>query len=134
MMNCAPPEEASLESVLSLVTYLDIEAGLLYSGGDREIYVETLRYFDHKLREDLTGIQALVQQQSWDQARRQFHSMRGMSGAVGAVRLQKACGELETLLAHGDLAGVNELMSRFELEVEWVLSDLARLHAVKLAS
>lgn len=66
----------------------------------------------------LQHLQRAVQQQDWDNARRQAHSLKGSSSNLGAVELAQRCQQLEALAAQGAAAATTMPTALQALETE----------------
>jgi CheY-like chemotaxis protein/HPt (histidine-containing phosphotransfer) domain-containing protein len=104
-----------------LQTAIDVSAGLVFSGDDQKIYTKALSLYLEKLPASLKNFHQALAANDLDVARRAAHSLRGMSGAVGALRLQTLAGEIETALKNTTLISSNWLIQQFDQAVREVI-------------
>jgi HPt (histidine-containing phosphotransfer) domain-containing protein len=79
----------------------DVKSGLRRCDGDEHFYVQQLRRFRDAIDEQYHQLPALITQEDLDQAGNLAHSLKGVAGAVAAVRLQDAATNLDQLLRRG---------------------------------
>jgi HPt (histidine-containing phosphotransfer) domain-containing protein len=102
---------------------LDVAAGLITANGDATFYARMLRLFDSSPAGDLGALNAAIDSGDLAAARRQAHSLKGMSGSIGAKGLQAVMRDLETALKAEKADAARELLPQAQ----------ARLAAVKAA-
>ena len=66
----------------------------------------------------LHHLQLALQQQDWDNARRQAHSLKGSSSNLGAVALAQHCQQLEALASQGAAAASTVPAALLALQTE----------------
>ena len=104
-----------------LTTAIDVAAGLMFSGDNKSVYQEALSLYLEKLPVLIQDFHAAWIVQDIDVAKRSVHSLRGMSGAVGATGLQTIAGKVENALKNSSLAGAEPLIQSLDQEVRDVL-------------
>ncbi|MDD5390633.1 MAG: response regulator [Gallionellaceae bacterium] len=77
---------------------LDVAAGLVTANGDTGFYARMLRMFEASPAGDLAALSSLIDSGDLEAARRQAHSLKGMSGSIGAPGLQAVMRDLEAAL------------------------------------
>ena len=94
---------------------LDPAAGLRRMEGDVELYTTLLRDFAATERDAAQAIARALAQGDRATATRRAHTVKGLAGTFGAVRLQPAAQQLETALSDEAPAGpVAQLLAAFE--------------------
>lgn len=94
---------------------LDPAAGLRRMEGDAELYIALLRDFAATERDAARTIADALAQGDRSAATRRAHTVKGLAGTFGAVRLQPAAQALEAALRDDAAAGtVAELLAAFE--------------------
>lgn len=69
---------------------LDLEAGLTRSSGNTELYLKLLRRFAQNYKNKAKN-EAELTNTNMDESRRWVHTLKGVSGNIGAVALHNAC-------------------------------------------
>lgn len=77
---------------------IDIELGLKYCANYWSIYLEALALYVNKMDTLLAEMQQGMTTGSYDQVRIVAHSLRSMSGNIGATQVQTRAKELETAI------------------------------------
>jgi len=77
---------------------LDHEVGLQHAAGKRKLYVSLLRRFADSQSETPDLIADAVARQDWPLAERLAHTLKGLSGTIGATRVQDVSATLEDAL------------------------------------
>ncbi|MBU1664517.1 MAG: response regulator, partial [Gammaproteobacteria bacterium] len=91
-----PPPESPPPAIDPNV--LDVAAGLVTANGDAGFYARMLRMFEASPAGDLAALAGLIDSGDLATARRQAHSLKGMSGSIGAQGLQAVMRDLEAAL------------------------------------
>jgi len=86
---------------------LDTRTGILYMGGNEEIYLEILADYVKAGPENLKKIRRLFEEKSWNRYVIEVHSLKSTSMNIGAKKLSEQAKELE-------LAGKNSCYSVIE--------------------
>ncbi len=78
---------------------LDTATGLRRVLGKQDLYLSMLRKFAVGQKTTPESIRNALESNAWDTAERLAHSLKGVSGNIGATELQALAGELETAIA-----------------------------------
>jgi two-component system, sensor histidine kinase and response regulator len=62
----------------------------------------------------LADLRSAVEQADIERLRQAAHSLKGSSGSIGAVQVQRLCAELETFAKSGTLSGAEQLLAAIE--------------------
>jgi len=100
---------------------LDLEGSLERLGGDQTLYADLLRQFADRYADRATALRVLVEAGDLGQAKALAHSLRGVTGNLGAKGVEAATAEVEQALAPGAaperlaaaLAKLEDVMARF---------------------
>ncbi len=112
----SPPEEASI-AALDRVPGLDAAAGLKSLRGKWSSYERLLRLYADTHQNDMMRLRERFVAGAREEALRIAHSLKGASGALGAVAVQALAAELEAALrGEVDLTEVERLSLRVEAE------------------
>jgi len=95
--------EPDLGTLLAAIPGLDVAIGLKSSLGKLPKYRQLLRTYARIHSEDLTSARRFLEQGEWNKAGQIVHSLRGSSGAVGAMEVYRLATELDKLLC-GDVS------------------------------
>jgi two-component system, sensor histidine kinase and response regulator len=90
---------------------LALEAGMITANGDPGFYARMLRMFEASPAANLPALSALIESGDLDTARRQAHSLKGMSGSIGAIALQAVMSQLEAALKDENAVRARELLT-----------------------
>ncbi len=111
----APPAGQMLPRV-------DFETGMRQTGGDRRLYLDLLRQFEHEYRDRGEEIEREVAAGRLDEAARLAHSVKGIAGVLAAQPLQRAAQRLESALkGEGESA---QALADFQLELKLTIVAL----------
>ncbi|MBI5608051.1 MAG: response regulator [Deltaproteobacteria bacterium] len=122
----AKADTQELRAQLGSIGGLTAEAGLAVHQGDWRRYAKFLQRFCAERADTVTKLRAEIAAQQWLDARRTVHTLKGLAGTLGAVRLQHAAVAVESALLDPQLRG--DLTGQLaDLEVE--LSTL--VHALQ---
>ena len=80
------------------ITGFDTETALIRIGGNSDLYIKLLGDFHREYSDAVNEYQKLIKKDDLEPARRLIHTIKGVSGNLGAVPLQKASAELEAAL------------------------------------
>ena len=78
---------------------LDVDWGLTRVGGNRALFAKLLREFYQDHQADITLIEQALAEQRFQDVRRIVHTIKGVTGNIGATKLQQSCLELEQAFA-----------------------------------
>jgi two-component system sensor histidine kinase/response regulator len=111
-----PPQAAEDADLLTGIAGLDMASGLRRVTGKKMLYLSMLRKFVAGQKSVLTDIRKSLESNFLDVAERHAHTLKGVSGAIGATGLQQLAEMLET--------AIRDRHSREEID--------ARLDALKM--
>jgi PAS domain S-box-containing protein len=104
---------------------LDAKFGLRCVGGKRELYVRLLHKLVEGHRDDMVRLREHLAAGERDEAQRLVHTLKGASGTLGAVELQRAAAELEGGIRSGAVVSGDEAeMAKLVLRIERALGGL----------
>lgn len=124
MTEDALPSTAIFEGVPGL----DVEAGLRTVGGRTGSLLRLLRKYESLHAEDSRVFRSWMAGGELGQVRTLAHTLKGSSGFLGLVEIQKTCGAIEATLAEGgSLAQVESLLAVFECQNALVCAGIQSL-------
>ncbi len=78
-----------------LCEYVNMETGLLYSGGDRDVYMENLRTFIGRAAEYQQSLNQCYDERDWENYVIEVHALKSSSLSIGAEKLSNRAKQLE---------------------------------------
>ena len=91
----AKPEAASLGEAIPEMEGIDVEAALGRIAGNKKLYMNLLRRYVERQEDAVERIREALRAGDAVLAERIAHTLKGLSGNIGAVEAQAAAGELE---------------------------------------
>nr|MBF0098987.1 response regulator [Magnetococcales bacterium] len=88
-------EQEPVAALFPAITGLDTVAGLRHMHGNAELYKDILRSFCSKQRQSVARMETLLQTGDYATLERLAHTLKGVSGTIGALELQKLAHTLE---------------------------------------
>ena len=104
----------------------DIPKGLAHCGGKTKLFLQLLKSFTDHYSDGVQQIRAALDSDDTELAARLAHSIKGVSGTIGAEGLYAAAGHLESSIRHGT-DSVGEDLAAFGASLDAVLSALSVL-------
>ena len=112
-------------------THIDKDVGLHLTGNDEIAYLRLLRKF--AMAQSQTGVELdqAIRAGDTETALRIAHTIKGIAGSIGAIRLGEVAAQLETGLAEAEETKPlpQKLLSAFDSELSLVLDELGSLQA-----
>ncbi|MBX3587381.1 MAG: response regulator [Ramlibacter sp.] len=90
-----PPVAPAADGLPSGIAGLDVTAGLSRMMGKKPLYLSMLRKYVAGQKSVPADIRRTLDEGDWDTAERLAHTLRGVSGNIGALRIPEPAGELE---------------------------------------
>lgn len=106
---------------------IDVEEGLICAAHCWDIYTEALALFLNKLPEMIADIANSLEAEDFEKVRRLSHSLRGMSGTVGAIALQEQAKQMEQAVLNQEcdlLTALFETLKELVVQVQQAVSIL----------
>jgi len=103
---------------------IDIEEGLRRVGGNRRLFQKLLVDFFQDHGDDVQAIHQALDQDDLETAQRIAHTIKGVSGSIGAADLQRDAASLETGFKEGQQDRYPELLARLEDTLAPVMQGL----------
>jgi HPt (histidine-containing phosphotransfer) domain-containing protein len=105
---------------------LNIHRGIKQVGGNPDFYLKLLGNFISNHGDCVNQLNEMLQQTKFEDARRTAHTIKGVSGNIGAYDLQKFSTELEKILADGQLPS-DEMLGNFTQACETLFSTIRNI-------
>jgi CheY-like chemotaxis protein len=114
------------------MTGIDVQTGLVRAGGNQSLYVDLLAKFHRDYADATSQIKSALDNGEHELAQRLVHTVKGVSGSIGALDLQNATSEMETAVRKVSASDLDNLLEQFETELNIVLDSIS--NAVGVAS
>ncbi len=102
----------------------DLDLALNRFSGDRELLSTAIAIYKEEAAKHLTIIKEALGNKDWKKAATYAHTLKGESGAVGAIRAQLESEFLEKALRNSDLTNINEIYEQVAEEISIALKTL----------
>ncbi|MET0086950.1 MAG: response regulator [Sedimenticola sp.] len=112
---------------LPVIEGLDAEDGLRRVGGNQALYVRLLLKFRQSQADFGTGIRTALAAGDMESARLAAHTLKGVSGNIGALELYRTAQELERLIKLNDREAIEPQLVVVETGLGELLDQLATL-------
>lgn len=89
------PEDQQRLKVLRYMEGLNVETGLRILGGDISVYLRLIQQFGQKCEMDAIEILKQMARQNYQNIIQTVHSIKGVAGNLGAIKIQEQAAELE---------------------------------------
>ncbi len=123
----ARPVEEPWEEMPAQIPGLDLEEGLGRLQGNSGLYHNMLRSFLEKYRGTASDIRTLLSEARFEEAEQLSHSLKGVSGNIGAKRLYAAVRDLDDRLKEAEPSEFGPQLEVTEQRLEEVMNALEAL-------
>ena len=114
---------------LPKLTGIDTEDGLAHTQGDKKLYLKLLKKFYHSQKDFSLQFEAALNSDDKKSAERCAHTLRGVAGNIGAIKIMEYAAELEQACVNtesgNDIQGIFKLLTTSLLQVMDSLSELS---------
>lgn len=110
--------------VVSGMEGIDQNDGIGHVGGNATLYYDLLGKFLSKNDHFIEEVKMEFRSGKQEQGRRLIHTMKGMSGNLGMVRLHETCKKVEDSLQYEPASKLDEIISPLSDELQLVLRSL----------
>ncbi len=117
-----PAEQTGVD--LPEFTSIEIKNGLSRVGGNKKLYTDLLQKLYKNNLNIVSEIRNAVQNHEQELSVRLAHTIKGVSGNLGAIELNKAAGELENALRKELPTEIEQCLSTFNDRLQNVLGEL----------
>ncbi len=105
-------QEPSSSSLIPKFHGLDTTLGLKRVGGNETLYLKILNKFQESQSDVIERIQDALDHNNIAEAKREAHTLKGLAGSIGALKLQESAQSVEQLIEdEGDLSFALESLS-----------------------
>ncbi|MBF0101453.1 MAG: response regulator [Desulfobacterales bacterium] len=127
-------EDKTPKIVLPHLVGINTDVGLSRVSGNQKLYINLLTKF-HKENQDITKqIQEAISKGDQELAVRLAHTVKGVSGTIGAQVLQTIAGEMEAALKSDIHKNHADIISQFDAALQIVLKALESVQSMQAES
>ena len=121
-------------ALLQNLTTIDTHAGLKRVMGNEKLYLKLLHDFEKNLPAVQTALQQAINQQAWDTARKEAHSIKGVAGNVGANAIFQTAQSVEKNIKMDKFEQAEAALPELITALTTTQHDLAQLQDKPLAA
>ena len=118
------PEQTETEVMVPVLVNIDIADGMNRVGGNKKLYVSLLEKFHSRNQNVLTEIKDAINEADQEKAVRIAHTVKGVAGNLGAIKLNKAAALVESALKKSISSDITSLLVTFTFELNAVLNEI----------
>ena len=107
------------------MTGIEVQTGLVRAGGNQSLYVDLLSKFHRDYSDATSQIKSAFDNGEHELAQRFVHTVKGVSGSIGALDLENAASELETAVRQKSASDLEDLLDKFDTELNIVLDSIS---------
>jgi HPt (histidine-containing phosphotransfer) domain-containing protein len=106
------------------MTGIEVQTGLVRAGGNQSLYVDLLSKFHRDYSDATSQIKSAFDNGEHELAQRLVHTVKGVSGSIGALDLENAASELETAVRQESASDLEDQLDKFDTELNIVLDSI----------
>ncbi|MBF0226669.1 MAG: response regulator [Desulfobacterales bacterium] len=106
---------------------IDIQSGMERVVGNKKLYINLLRKFAQNYADTPAEINEALNKGDAETAERIAHTLKGVSGNIGADSLQKSAGSLEFTIKHGNKNAIRESMDKFSTDLDQLVNTITSI-------
>lgn len=118
-------EAVDIKGRKEIMTNVDMDIGLKLVGGNKKLYVELLNEFIQEHEHFSVNTQKALKEDDDEAARISIHTLKGLSGTLGAMHLHTAAKALEAAIK-GKMDIRYDLLQEVELELEKLTNNVQK--------
>ncbi len=103
---------------------INIEVGLAHMDGDDEAFYILLGTFFEGHQNDINKLRNALAEKNWEVVHRMIHTVKGISGTLGAENLYRVANDLDAVLRYHPEATDLQLVEAFISEMEIIIQGL----------
>ena len=103
---------------------IDTKSGIARVGGNKKLYQKILTKFHTEYQQTTQQIIDAIDQEDKELAQRLAHTVKGVSGNIGAGELQEIAAQLESVIKDGKIDEAKTLIPSFETKINEVITTL----------
>ena len=106
------------------MTGIEMQTGLVRAGGNQSLYIDLLSKFHRNYADATSQIKSAFNNDEHELAQRLVHTVKGVSGSIGALDLENAASGLETAVRQESANDLEDLLDQFDTELNIVLDSI----------
>ncbi|MDR2730625.1 MAG: PAS domain-containing protein [Treponema sp.] len=118
-----PPEDENHENIEIYIPGVDTKRGILFYGGEADIYLPLLRSYISYTPEIIEKLKS-VSGETLSEYVTAVHGLKGTSASIGAEAIKKEAMDLEILSRAGDIDGVMSKNNKLVLDTEIIIANI----------
>ena len=107
------------------MTGIEVQTGFVRAGGSQTLYVDLLSKFHRNYADATSQIKGALDNGEHELAQRLVHTVKGVSGSIGALDLENAASELETAVRKDSASDFEDLLDQFDTKLNIVLDSIS---------
>jgi polar amino acid transport system substrate-binding protein len=107
------------------MTGIEVQTGFVRAGGSQTLYVDLLSKFHRNYADATSQIKGALDNGEHELAQRLVHTVKGVSGSIGALDLENAASELETAVRQDSASDFEDLLDQFDTKLNIVLDSIS---------
>ncbi|MGD8993156.1 MAG: response regulator, partial [Desulfobacterales bacterium] len=107
------------------MTGIDVQTGLVRVGGNQSLYLDLLAKFHRDYADATSRLKSALHNGEHELAQRLVHTVKGVSGSIGALDLNNAAAEMETAIGKEFASDIEDQLEQFETELNIVLDSIS---------
>jgi HPt (histidine-containing phosphotransfer) domain-containing protein len=120
-------EEGKGDDQLPTLSGIDVESGLIRVGNNMELYKKLLIKFRNDYSNSFNKIKAALNNDNLEEAERFVHTIKGVAGNRGVIKLHKIAGDLEAGIRKRETDRYDSMLKKNSKELSKVLTTLKDL-------
>jgi len=116
-------------SILTDMPGVSVSVGLSRLDNNKTLYLDLLGKFQRDYKNAVQQIKDALNSNVHESAQRLVHSIKGVSGNIGALNVQKAAADLETAIRDKKAGGLNDLIDEFDKHLGVSLKSMQHLYS-----
>lgn len=120
----APVQSLQDDELPTELPGIDIQRGIALVGGNEILFAKLLREFliDHE--DDIAKMKHAADHEDYEKGQRLAHTLKGLGGTIGAVRLSRVSEELETAFKEKSADALDSSLPEFNFAMTEILTGL----------
>jgi polar amino acid transport system substrate-binding protein len=102
----------------------EVQTGLIRAGGNQSLYIDLLSKFHRDYADATSQIKRALENREHELVQRLVHTVKGISGSIGALELANAAAELETAIRQEPTGDLEDLLDLFDTKLNIVLDSI----------
>ena len=106
---------------------IELEPAMKRLGNNMELFCQILKKFENKYSGVSGELKSLLDAGDLEEAKKLSHTVKGVAGNISAMELQKATGDLETVIAEHRTNDFEGSISKFQSALDRALESVSTI-------